>query len=144
MKPKSKLILLEILSFVVSITPILVVVICKWEEYVPTTYATCKLTIGLIASVIFMALKAMGRLKFPEKRVVSYSIVFIMAYLLSAIMKDIVLLSGMALLGEIVDLIFLQRPIKKLREEIVISKTSDAVAKKVEETVSNLVGKGRV
>ena len=74
-------------------------------------------------------------------RVVLYGVVFIMAYLFEALLSDLVLLSGMALLGETVDFIFFQRAIRTAKENILVGKTADATATQVEAIVKKYIGR---
>lgn len=73
-----------------------------------------------------------------------FGVVFVMAYLLQALMDDLILLSGMALAGELLDLLCFQHFIKKTKENILIEKTADATTSKVEEVVKKYLGNGRV
>lgn len=73
-----------------------------------------------------------------------FGVVFVMAYLLQALMNDLILLSGMALAGELLDLLCFQHFIKKMKENILIEKTADATTSKVEEVVKKYLGNGRV
>lgn len=78
------------------------------------------------------------------RRIVLFGIVFLMAYLLKALMEDLILLSGMALAGEVLDLVCFQHFIKVMKENILIGKTADATSSKVEEVVKKYLGNGRV
>jgi len=142
-KMKSRLILLQIGSFIVSIAPLLIVLIINWGEYTKTPGDTIKLCIGGIMALFFIFLKVIGKLKMP-RRIVLFGVVFIMAYLLQAIMDDMILLSGMALLGEFIDLVCFQGFIKKLKENILIGKTANATTDQVEQVIKKYIGNGRV
>ena len=142
-KMKSRLILLQIGSFIVSIAPLLIVLIINWGEYTKTPGDTIKLCIGGIMALFFIFLKVIGKLKMP-RRIVLFGVVFIMAYLLQAIMDDMILLSGMALLGEFIDLVCFQGFIKKLKENILIGKTANATTDQVEQVIQKYLGNGRV
>ena len=54
------------------------------------------------------------------------------------------LLSGMALLGEVIDFVGFQWAIRSTEEKITIEKTSDATAQKVEKVIEKYIGSGRV
>ena len=142
-KMKSRLILLQTGSFIVSIAPLLIVLIINWGEYTKTPGDTIKLCIGGIMALFFIFLKVIGKLKMP-RRIVLFGVVFIMAYLLQAIMDDMILLSGMALLGEFIDLVCFQGFIKKLKENILIGKTANATTDQVEQVIKKYIGNGRV
>ena len=142
-KMKSRLILLQIGSFIVSIAPLLIVLIINWGEYTKTPGDTIKLCIGGIMALFFIFLKVIGKLKMP-RRIVLFGVVFIMTYLWQAIMDDMILLSGMALLGEFIDLVCFQGFIKKLKENILIGKTANATTDQVEQVIQKYLGNGRV
>jgi len=142
-KMKRRLVLLQIGSFFVSIAPLIIVLIINWGEYTKTPGETIKLCIGGIMALFFIFLKVIGKLKMP-RRIVLFGVVFIMAYLLQAIMDDMILLSGMALLGEFIDLVCFQGFIKKLKENILIGKTANATTDQVEQVIKKYIGNGRV
>lgn len=140
---KTRLVFLYIGSFIVSIAPLLVVLILRWDNYTKTPGDTVKLCFGGAICLFFVFLKVIGKLKMP-RRIVLFGVVFIMAYLLKALMDDLILLSGMALTGELIDLLCFQRVIKVTKENILIGKTADATTSKVEEVVKKYLGNGRV
>lgn len=142
-KMKSRLILLQIGSFIVSIAPLVIVLIINWGKYTKTPGETVKLCIGGIMVAFFIFLKVIGKLKMP-RRIVLFGVVFIMAYLLQAIMNDMILLSGMALLGEFMDMVCFQGFIKKLKDNILIGKTANATTDQVEKVIQKYIGNGRV
>lgn len=142
-KMKSRLVLLQIGSFIVSIAPLVIVLIINWGKYTKTPGETVKLCIGGIMVAFFIFLKVIGKLKMP-RRIVLFGVVFIMAYLLQAIMDDMILLSGMALLGEFIDMVCFQGFIKKLKENILIGKTANATTDQVEKVIQKYIGNGRV
>ncbi|MEG2274588.1 MAG: hypothetical protein RSC44_04570 [Clostridia bacterium] len=140
---RGRLISLEIGSFVVSIAPLVTVLAINWNDYTKTPNDTVKLCIGGIAVVLFVFLKVIGKLHMP-RRIVLFGVVFLMSYLLKAIMNDLILLSGMALAGEALDLVFFQRAIRITKENILVGKTADATTAQVEEVIKKYIGNGRV
>lgn len=142
-KMKSRLILLQIGSFIVSVAPLIIVLIINWGKYTKTPGETIKLCIGGSMVVFFVFLKVIGKLKMP-RRIVLFGVVFIMAYLLQAIMNDMLLLSGMALLGEFIDMVCFQGFMKKLEENILVGKTANATTDQVEKVIQKYIGNGRV
>ena len=135
-----RLTLLYIGSFVSSIAPLFACLIVNWSKYAKTPNETVKLCIGGIIAMFFLFLKVIGKLKMP-RRIVLFGVVFIMAYLMQAILDDLVLLSGMALAGELVDYIFFQRIIRNTKEKILINKTADVTATQVEEVLKKYAGR---
>ncbi len=89
--------------------------------------------------VIFIGLKVLGKLKMPRE-IVTLTILFIMAYLLKALLNDLVLLLGMALIGAVLDSMFFQKAIKRTRENILIAKTADVTTAQVEEVMKKYLG----
>ena len=144
-KPKYRLrlVLLYIGSFIVTIAPLLVCFIANWDKYTKTPSDTVKLCIGGAIGLVFLFLKVIGKLGMP-RRIVLFGIVFIMAYLLQAILADLILLSGMALAGEFLDLVCFQRAIRITKENILIGKTADATTSQVEQVLKKYLGNGRV
>lgn len=131
MSDRKKLILLQVLSFLISIAPLIITISFNWNRYTETTGETVRLCIGGILALIFIFLISIGKLPTPHKKIVWFGIVFIMAYLLQGILKDLVLLSFMAFLGCMLDLIIFHYPIKKLKEKILINKTAKETAKQI-------------
>lgn len=138
MKTKSKILALRIGAFASSIAPILIAVGFNWENYTATTTETIKLSAGSIILLFFMFLKAMGKLKLPEKRIILYLIIFSMSYLLQSILYDLTMLSGMALLGELLELP-LERAADKMQEQLQIDKQAKATAKQLNKINQNNV-----
>ena len=139
---KRRLFLLSVGSFLVSVAPLLLCVVSNWGKYVKTPSDAVSLALGGMLALIFLLLKVLGKLKMP-RRIVFYAAVFAMAYLLEALLDDLVLFSGMALLGEALDLIFFQRALRTTKESILVGKTADATATQVEAIVKKYIG-GRV
>lgn len=130
MKARTKILLMKIAGFGASIAPILIAVGFNWGEYTATVAETIKLSAGAIIVLFFLFLKSMGKLKLPEKRIVLYLILFSLAYLLQSFLNDFVLISGMALLGELLEL-----PIEKkalaMEKEFAINEQAEATAKAI-------------
>ena len=141
MKRRGKLLLAQICSFIVSVAPLIAVFVINRERYFVDVAAGVKLAAGGIIVVVMMLINALGRLKVPGG-VMAYLIVFLLSYLLEAVLSDLMILSGAALLGASIDTIIMRPIIKKLREDITVSKTADATSKKIKE-ILNYTG-GRV
>lgn len=145
-KYKLALFLLSLGSLVATVAPLAVTVILKRAEYFTAPAQSVKLALGASLALFFIALKALGRIKIP-RGVVGFGIVFLLSYLLESILKDLTLLSGMALLGECLDLLLFRSAIKRTKENIAVSKTAsattDATVTGVEELFKKYVGSGR-
>lgn len=118
MNPKIKYALLVSLGFLVLVAPMLTVVILKWDVYTEQTYGgTVKLTAGGILAAIFLFLMVLGKLHMPRGIIIA-GVIFALACLLEAVLRDLKLLSGMFLLGETLYYIFFQTVLKRMREQI--------------------------
>ena len=141
-KLKRRLVFLHILSFVASVAPVAIAVIMNADEWFSTPREAVKIGIGVIIGAVLIIMKVLGKIKMP-RRLVTFGLVFAMVYLLSSILPDMLLLSGMAFLGEALDLLCFQRAIHSTREKIGIKKTADATAKQIEDILDKYVGSGR-
>lgn len=137
---KLRLVFLYIGSFIVSIAPLVFCFAWNWGDYTKTPGDTVKLSLGGIILFTLVFMKVIGKLKMP-RRIVSFGIVFVMAYLLQAVLKDLLLLSGMALLGEFIDYVFFQKAIKRTKENILVGKTADVTTAQVEEVIKKYIGR---
>ena len=68
-------------------------------------------------------------------------IVVLIVVIVFKVLMDLFLLSGMALLGEALDLIFFKRAVANARENITVGKTADATADKVREVLNEYMGR---
>lgn len=137
---KSNVIKLKIFGFLLSVLPILLIVGFNWNDYTITVMETVKLSVGLIIAIIFVLMKCLGRLKFPEKRVLGYLIVFIMVFLLESILNDMLLFSAGALIGELLAMP-LEIKATAMEKEVMIDKTADATAKALDKKIESMVNK---
>lgn len=131
---KTKLILFYILSFILTLAPVVIYVCCNIDCYIKTTSDGFKIGIGLLIVVILCLLKVIGKLRMP-RRVVFYAMLCIMSYFLYPLIQDVVVLSALCLVGEILDLVICANKIKKLKEEILIDKTATATTSSVKQEV---------
>lgn len=133
---------LVVCSFLASIIPLGLVVWIHRDEYIATVGQAVKLSIGGIIVAILLLLKIIGKLKMP-RRVTAFAMIFILSWLLAVVLQDLMLLSGAALIGEVVDEIFFRRSIKRLDERIHMEKSADVTVQKMEQMMQKYVG-GRV
>lgn len=141
-KLKFKRFLLRLTSFACSVGPIGAVLYLNWDRYVRTVSDAVKLSAGAIILIIFVVLKVLGKLRVP-RRVTVYAIVLGLSYLFATVLVDLMLISGAALVGEAVDLILISPAIKRVSEKILVEKSADATASRVEELLKSYIG-GRV
>lgn len=142
MKPKIKLALLCVASYIVSVLPLIITFVLNFGKYTESAEATVKLTLGGLIVLGLLLVRTLGR-AIPSG-LGGALLVFVVVFLLEAILADLVLLLGMFLLGECLDIIFLRRRIARLREDILIDKTANATAAQVEDVIKKYVGGGRV
>ncbi len=142
-KLRIRLVFLYIGSFIVSIAPLLTILIMNWGKYTETPSDTVKLCLGGAILLFFVFLKVIGKLHIP-RRIILFAVVFLLSYLLAKVMTDMLILSGMALAGEMLDVICFQWLIRKTKESLLVEKTADETAKKVEAILEKHIGSGRV
>lgn len=125
-----KIFLLYVLSFLCSIGPVSVFFLINWDRYVQTVPEKIKLSCGIVFLLIIVLLKVMGKLRLPS-RAALFGIIFVMCYLLEAIIDDLLILSFLALVGELLDAIcqlFLRRAKKKQNNEELAETVVNAIS----------------
>lgn len=139
---KCKKLLLQLLSFVFSIAPLAAVFFRGSERYVSSVADAVKISLGGVMIVIFIALKSLGKLKIP-RRITGFAIAFVMCYLFASVLPDLLLITGAALAGEVIDVLIFTPWIARVEKKILVEETADATAGKVEEILQQYIG-GRV
>lgn len=134
---KSKLIFLYIISFIFSFAPILTYFIVNMDRYVSTTYEGIKLFTGGVILAFVLLLKTLGKLKIPSG-VCLFGVLFVLSYLLNAILQDLMIFSLLAFVGEVTDSIiriFINREKRKISEQ----RSAAVTAKEVERVLNGRV-----
>ena len=133
--------ILYLCSYLVLICPLLTVLGINHARYFTTVADTIKVGVGGVVCLILVVLLIGGKLKVPSSLVVLL-FVFIMSWLLGNLLEDLMLLSGCALGGKVVDWIFFEPRLKRLRELIHIEEqagvTADAMAAALERTTGRV------
>lgn len=141
---KAWLLFLRLGGLIATVAPLAVTLILKRGEYFTTPAESVKLGLGALLALLFIGLKALGKIKIP-RGIVAYGVVFLLSYLLESVLSDLLLLSGMALLGEILDLLFFRSAIKRTEKKLALteqaSTTSEATAVAVEELLKKYSGR---
>ena len=137
---RKRLVLLYVLSFLVTVAPILICFTVKWDDYVATPEDGVKLCAGGVIAAVLLLLAVIGKLHVPS-RIVAYTAVVILAYLLQAVLDDLLLISGMVLLGEFLDCILFKRAIRVTREDILVEKAANATSAQVEKVIEKYIGR---
>ncbi|MBQ8357098.1 MAG: hypothetical protein IJX39_04745 [Clostridia bacterium] len=131
-------------SFASLVAPLTAVLIVNRERYFTTVQAGVKLGIGGLLCVAFLALLIFGKMKAPGS-IFLFAFVFLLAFLMEPIFKDIKLLSGVALAGKAVDWIFFAPRLRRVREKIRMHEqadvTADATVKAMEDVLKKYVGR---
>lgn len=134
---------MEIISFILTILPLIITVACRWDVYVKTPGDAIRLSIGGVIVLVLLFFKAIGKLKMPGRRVVRYTFFLCMCYFLQAILNDAMLLIAMALLGEVLDILICQHFLRKWKEDLLLEKGAIKTTAKVKEMLDDYVGGGR-
>lgn len=134
---KIKLFVLYILSFSVSVLPVLIYFFSNADRYFIKEQDKVRLCCGLLLLTAIIFLKVIGKLKMPS-RVAFFSTVFILCYLLESVLGDILVFTFLALVGEIMDSIC-QIFIRRTREKILVMKTAQATAYEIKRSLSGRV-----
>ena len=141
MRPRIKLALMCVASYLISILPLIITFMLNFGKYTESAAATVKLTVGGLIVLALLLARTLGRML--PSGLGGTLVAFIVAFLLEAILADLVLLLGMFLLGECLDIILFRGRIKRLREDMLVEKTATATAEQVEQIMKKYSG-GRV
>ena len=138
-KQKFKIIGLYVLSFLCSVLPVTIYFSINHAKYISTVPAKIKLGIGAVVLIVIVALKLCGKLKI-NSRIVVFGIVFALSYLLDSILNDLIIFSGLALLGEALDMI-VSIFIKREKRKIAVNETAQANADAMEKVITKVSGR---
>lgn len=122
-----KLLKLYIGSFLVSILPIVLLLVFRWDTYVKSVPAGAfRLTIGGITVAVVMLFKITGHLHIPS-HFVWYVGLALFCWLMKAVLNDLMLVFICAAVGEGIDEVFFQTAIKKERKERDMEKQAQVI-----------------
>lgn len=128
-----KIFILYLCSFAVSISPLLTYFIVNKDRYICTRYDALKLFSGGLIIAFMLLLKVLKKLKIPSG-VFLFSLLTVLAYLLKPIISDLMVLSFLALVGELGDLVIqaiISREKRKLQAKETASAVEDAIVKRI-------------
>ena len=111
-----KIIFLYLFSFALTVSPLLTYLIANRDRYFCTKYDAIKLFSGGFIIAFMLLLKTVKKLRVPSG-VFLFALICILSYLLAPVMRDLTVLSFLALVGELGDLIvqgFISRERRKL------------------------------
>ena len=119
MKLKLKYAALSALSYLILVSPVLTVLLLKWDSYTEFSGygGKLKLTAGGVIALGLIFMMMLGKLKLPRGIIIAGA-VFALTWMLEAILADLKLLTGMFLLGETLYYIFFQTTLKRLGERV--------------------------
>ena len=127
---KAKAAALTLGGFFLSAAPLSVTLAVRWGTYVHTPGDGVRLGFGAVVCLALLFAKAVGKLPVPRRAVV-YGVTCLLSYLMEAVLADLCLLSGMALLGEVLDALlcapFLSRVRRRIRDTESAAVTAEAV-----------------
>lgn len=124
-----KMLPLYIASFLASILPVTVYFLLNLDKYIKTTPQAVRLSAGAVILIAILVIKTVGKLRMPS-RVITFSIALILCYLLDSILEDMVIFVLLALVGEVLDLVFqgiISQKKRKMEKEELYSDIERAV-----------------
>ena len=122
---KFKIFILYLISFAFSIGPLFTYLIVNNDRYFCTKYDAIKLFSGGLIIMVILLLKTLKKLKIPTG-VSFFGLVCMLSYLLSPVIKDLTVLSFLALVGEIGDSI-MQAIISKEKRKLFAREISNQI-----------------
>ncbi len=141
MKRRTKLRLLEISRVIVILIPLMVVVIINRNDYFYSPTSTVSMTIGGCIGVVMAMLLSFDKVHI-RSRLVLFGLIFGLAWALEPIIIDLKLLAGAAFLGEIVNSIFFEGRIKRMRRLWEAEEAADINAKAQEKILDKIINTG--
>lgn len=126
--------LLYLLSLVFNIAPLLVYLVFNSEKYISSVPDALKLSCGGAIALVILALKCLGKLKVPS-RFTFFALILVLSYLLEPLLQDLTVISFLALVGEVCDMI-IQIFIRRLRQRAQTLTFAKESAKEIEKIMS--------
>ena len=120
-----RMVILYLASFIVSVSPLLMYFIVNRDRYVCTRYDAIKLFSGGLIVAFMLLLKVLKKLKIPSG-VFLFSLICVLSYLLKPIINDLMVISFLALVGELFDLV-IQAFIAREKRRLISYETANAV-----------------
>ena len=144
MKPKIKILLLYISSFIASCAPVTIYFLINHDKYIMSTADKIKFGCGAAIVAVIIVLKLMGKLKI-NSRILVFATVFILSYLLEPVIQDALVFSFLALVGEIADSVIMFF-VRKMKAKMELEKSAEINAQANEKAIERVVERfsGRV
>lgn len=123
-------------AFLLSVLPVSVVILAKWELYTAQPAAAFKLGVGgiMVGAVILLAV--LGRLKIPgDVAVLAFTVVLL--WLLRTVLDDLLLLSFVLLCGRVGDKLLTATYVRRVRRELEAREAAERAGRTVMEGVQS-------
>lgn len=131
--------LLQLSGWALSFLPLGIYVGLNFDNYSPSVVETVKLGVGGTSVAVITVLMAIGKMNIP-KGVIGLVMALALAWLMQAIIADMVNLLFFATTGRLGDELFVQPQVKKMAKKKDRNDLADAIAEKMEQKK----GTGRV
>ena len=128
----------EVLGFTASVLPVAIVILMKWEVYTKDG-GGIKLGAGAILLAAVLAFGIAGRLKLPGDIWVALFIL-VSAYLLDAVLDDLILLTAMYVAGRLLDRFLFRWYLKRVREAMEARRKGEIAGKAVLDGIKEYLG----
>ena len=132
---KFKLPLLYALSFIASVTPVIIYFLINHERYIATRGESVRLLLGGGILVAVLVIKSLGYLKI-KSTLAFFALAFLLSFLLESIISDLLIFSLLALIGELLALV-VRFFIKREKDKSGTQKTAEIL----KETLFDLSGR---
>ncbi len=133
----------ECAAFLLSVLPVSVVILSKWDIYTAQPAAAFRLGVGgiLVGAVILVAV--LGRLKLgSDVTVLAFSVILL--WLLRTILDDLLLLSFVLLCGRVGDKLLTATYVKRIRGELEAREAAERASKTVIDGVKSYLEGNKV
>lgn len=127
-------------SWGVTVLPVAAVILLRWSLYTKDG-GGFKLGFGGLLLGVFLLLVFLGKMKIPG-RVVALGFVFILCYLLNAVLADLSLLSGVAFGSAVADSLWTGRMSKKIGKELELREAADRTSRATLEGLKDYLKQG--
>lgn len=142
MKPTIKTVLWMAGGFLASISPLVTVLILRWDDYVKTVPEGIRLGIGGVILLVMLIMKMKGTLKIQSGTTVAL-LVLVLSILLDRVLQDVTMLCAAYLAGDIVNVLFFKKKIDEIHEAAKNQKQAQASAEETRKVLQEYIGNGR-
>lgn len=129
----------ETISFFVSILPVSIVILSKWDLYTASPGGVLKVAAGGVLLAIVLLMGVLGRLNVPGD-IWAAVFVLVVSYLMQSVLDDIILLTAMYIVGRLCDKIVCRRYIKRIRAELSARRTAELTGQTVVDQIKQYLG----